>query len=475
MVKKILFINPPTPEKGVVVIRDLDRSGRKSMEKTIWPQTSLAYLAAVMKEKGFDVDVLDCIGEKIYWGDFEKRIVKEKPDYVLTNVISSTLTNDMKVTKIAKDNKAISIVVGPHVTALPEESLRDFSDVDFIIMHEVEGTLPDLIDAIENERNLTEVQGIAFKKGKTTVVTEKRPLVDLDALPIPLHELLPINKYNLPYVGSRYTFLTTSRGCPYRCTFCRSPIVWDRKVRSRSTKSVVKELEKFNELKIKNFLVHSDVFTINKDIAIEICKEIIDRGWKFRWICNSRVNTVDEELLGWMKKAGCWMINYGIESGSQDVLNKAQKGITLEQTRKAVAMTKEAGIKVWGYFIIGLPGETWETVDETIKLSKGLPLDLVNFAVAAPYPGTDFYNLVKSEGWLKSSNWEDYDQNYSAIVSYPEMSNKEILKAAKRAYKEWYLRPFSAWRLARGIRSFNDVKVLFSTAATHLKWILMKS
>ena len=474
MAKKILFINPPTPEKGVVVIRDLDRSGRKSMEKTIWPQTSLAYLAAVMKEEGYEVKIFDCIAEKIYWGEFEKKVAKEKPDYILTNVISSTLTNDIKVAKVAHDNNAVSIVVGPHVTALAKDSLKDFAEVDYVIMNEAEGTLPALIEALEKGEDLTKVLGVAFRKGGEIIVNEERPLVNLDELPIPLHELLPIDKYCLPYVGKRYTFLTTSRGCPFRCTFCRSPIVWKRRVRSRSVESILKELEKFRKLKIKNFLVHSDVFTINKKIAIDLCKEIVKRGWKFRWICNSRVNTVDEELLLWMKKAGCWMINYGIESGSQEILNNVNKQITLEEIDKAVHLAKKVGIKVWGYFIIGLPGETWETVDKTIRLAKKLPLDLVNFAVGAPYPGTEFFQLVKEKKWLKSSNWEEYDQNYSAIVSYPDMSNKDIKKAMKKAYKAWYFRPIAVWRLLKGIRSFNDLKVLFSATTTHLKWIFAK-
>jgi radical SAM superfamily enzyme YgiQ (UPF0313 family) len=475
---KIFFINPPAPQKNMVVIRDLDRSGRQSMEKTIWPQTSLAYLATIVKDS-FEVKVIDCIAEKIYWNEFEEIIKKEKPKYILTNVISSTLTNDLRVAEIGQRIGAVTIAVGPHVTALPKESLRNFPALDYLILGEAEETLKELVNFLEVDKDrdrLENIRGIAFRQNKDIVVTKRRPLIkNLDNLPIPLHQLLPIDKYNLPFIGKGYTFVTTSRGCPYQCIFCRSPIIWHRIVRSRSVKSILKELELLKKLKIKNFLVHSDVFTVNKEIAIELCQAMINQGLKFKWICNSRVDTVDKELLSWMKKAGCWMINYGIESGSQKVLDQAKKGITLSQIKKAVYLTKEVGIKVWGYFMIGLPGENQATVRKTIKLAKELPLDLANFAVAAPYPGTEFYELVKRNGWLVSANWEDFDQNYSPIVNYPQMSNQEICRAMKKAYLVWYLRPSAICKLISGIKNWNDFKAILQIAFSHGQWIVSKS
>ncbi len=480
MIKKrrILFVNPPTPQKGVVIIRDIDRSGRTSMEKTIWPQTSLAYLAAVMKENGFEVEIIDCIAEKIYWNAFEIIIQQKRPDYLLINVISSTINNDMKAAEIGKKIGTTTIVVGPHVTVLPEQTLKDFSFIDFAILGEAEETIKDLINSIEQKiaiDDFAKIKGICFRNKDRIISTGKRPLInDLNSLPIPLHELLPINKYNLPFIGRRYTFVTTSRGCPYRCIFCRSPINWDRQVRYRSAESIIKELEYLKKINVKNFLIHSDIFTVNKDIVINICKEIINKNWKFRWICNSRVDTVDREMLVWMKRAGCVMISYGIESGSQKVLDMANKGITIEQTKEAVKLTQKAGIKVWGYFIIGLPGETKETVEETIQLSKNLHLDLVNFAVATPYPGTEFYEMSLKNNWLVAKRWEDFDQNCSTAVSYLGMSNGEIKKATSRAYKKWYFRPVAIWKLLSGIRTFSDIKTLFSVAFTFVRWMFFR-
>lgn len=476
--KKIIFINPPTPELGVMVIRDLDRSGRKTREKTIWPQTNLAYLAAVMKGKDFNVELMDCIADEIYWselgGNFEEIIEKKKPDYILFNAISSTISNDMRVASLAKKVGAKSIAVGSHVTALPKESIEKFKDLDFVIEGEAEETLPELVDTVEKGGDLSLVKGIAYRKENgEAIANEKRPLIkDLDSLPIPLHELMPIEKYNLPFIGSKFTFVTASRGCPFRCMFCRSPIAWNRIFRQRSNDSILAELRYLKKLGIKNILFHSDTFTVNKKEIIELCKRMVNENLGIRWMCNSRVDTVDIETLEWMKRAGCEMVMFGLESGSQKVLDNARKDITVEKIRESVNNAARAGIKVWGYFIIGLPGENKETVDETIKLAKELPLTLANFAVASPYPGTDFFKLVTEEGWLTSSNWEDFDQNYSAIVDYPDFSSEEIVGSMKRAYKEFYLRPRAVWNMLKGIRSFHDVKVLTDVAWTHFKWIL---
>jgi radical SAM superfamily enzyme YgiQ (UPF0313 family) len=206
-------------------------------------------------------------------------------------------------------------------------------------------------------------------------------------------------------------------------------------------------------------MFHSDIFTQNRKQAHEICDLMIGAKLNMRWVANARADNVDPDILAHMKEAGCWMITYGFESGSQQDIVKATK------------WTKGAGIKVWGYFIFGLPGETADTVDETIAFAKDLNLDLVNFAVGAPYPGTEFLRQARENGWLTSDEWSDFDQNYSAIVSYPEFSDSDTIRAMKRAYKEWYLRPSSIWKLLSGVRSWNDLRVLSSTGVEHLKWI----
>ena len=467
-----LFVNPPSPD-GHVYIRDINRSGRRSREGTIWPQTSLAYLAAVVKKEGYSVGLVDCIAGKMGWSAFEELLRRERPRYIVTNAITSIITNDLHTAELARRVPAVSIAVGPHITAVPQETLTRYPSLDIGIIGEAEETIRELINSLEKKaRPLAQVQGIAFRDGETIVITEKRPLIEnLDDLPIPLHELLPIEKHSLPYIGKRYTFVLSSRGCPYQCTFCRQPIMWERKFRSRSAGSILRELQYLKGLGITNFMFHSDTFTLDRKIVIELCQGMVDSNLNMRWCCNSRVDTVDEEILRWMKKAGCWMVMYGIESGSQDVLNTVKKGgnATIGQAEQAVLWTKQQGIKVWGYFIMGLPGETRETMKESMAFARKLPLDLVNFAVGAPYPGTEFYSQAKAEGWLQSERWEDFDQNYSAIVSYPWLSSQEIITGIRNAYLRWFLRPYGIKVFLKGLTSLDNLKMLFKVGLEHLK------
>ena len=465
----VLFVNPPSPD-GSIYIRDIDRSGRYTRENTIWPQANLAYLAAVMDDR-YRVDLIDCIAERMNWSQFEAYLLKKKPNFIVTNVISSIVSNDVKVADIAKGVDARTIAIGSHVTALPEETLREYPTLDFIIMGEAEASLRELIDRIENGESLEDVKGIGFRQDDGTIrINEKRPAIEnLDDLPYPRHDLLPLDKYRLPLIGKRYTFVMTSRGCPYNCIFCRSPVMWGRKVRQRSPDSIIGELKELKKLGVHSLVFHSDTFTLDKKWVLEFCKKMVDEKLDIRWITNSRADTVDEEMLRWMKRAGCWMIAYGFETGSQKVLDNVKKGITINQIKDVAKWTEESGIKAWGYFIIGLPGETKESIDETIKLSKELPLYSVNFAVGAPYPGTEFHKLAREQGWLISTNWEDFDQNYSAVVSYDSLSSDEIIKGIRRAYRTWYLRPRQIIRLITAMRSIKDLKVLLDTGIKHFR------
>ena len=467
----VFFVNPPSPD-GLVYIRDINRSGRRSREKTIWPQISLASLAAVVKLAGFSVDLVDCIAEKMSWDKFKEVLKEKKPKYVVINAITSIISNDLYVSYLAKAQGAKSIVIGPHITSLPKETMEKYPSVDLGILGEAESTIKELIDACEAGSDLSKVKGIVFRKEGKAIVTEKRPFIEnLDSLPIALHELLPIKKYRLPYIGNEYTFVLASRGCPFFCTFCRQPIMWERKVRSRSADSIFKELQYLDSIGVKNIMFHSDTFTIDRKIVIDLCKKIVDSGLKFKWCCNSRVDTIDEEMLEWMNKAGCWMVMYGIETGSDKILNNVKKGgtATVEKARLAVSWAKKHKIKVWGYFIIGLPGETKATIEETIRFSKELPLDMVNFSVGAPYPGTEFYKQTIENNWLESQEWEDFDQNYSAIVSYPELSSKEIMQGIKKAYISWFARPKGILVFLKGCSSLENIKQLFSIGLMHLK------
>lgn len=468
----VLFVNPPSPD-GHVYIRDINRSGRRSRERTIWPQTSLAYLAAVLKQQGYSVDVIDCIALNTSWSELKTIMEKMSPRFVVTNAITSVISNDLTTTFLGKFLGAHTIAIGPHVTSLPLETMAAFPTLDFGILGEAELTIAELCRALDDGKPVRTVKGIVYRTPKGEVrLTPKRPFLEnLDELPIPLHELLPTSKHTLPYIGTNYTFVLASRGCPYQCTFCRQPIMWERKVRKRSAESIFDELAHLQSMGVNNIMFHADTFTIDRKIVKDLCRMIIDARLPVRWICNSRVDTVDRDMLKLMKQAGCWMIAYGIETGSDAILKNVKKGgfHTVEQSRKAVIWTKEAGIQVWAYFIIGLPGENRDTVRETMELAKSMPADIVNFAVGAPYPGTELYAQAKKQGWLESDAWEDFDQNYSAILSFPDFSSDDIMRSIRRGYLEWYLRPSGLWAFLKGIGSLSDLKTLAAVGLDHLK------
>jgi len=466
----ILLVNPPSPD-GSIIIRDYNRSGRTSKERIIWPQTSLAYLAA-MAPANFNVEIIDCIANKMNWPEFLKLLKEKNPRYIVSHVITSTLHNDLRVFKEAKKNnpKVITITMGPHVTALPEKTLEENPELDFIVLYEPEITFKELLETIENKKNnFKSIRGLASRKNKQIQINEKREYIEnLNQLPIPRHDLLPLKKYQFPFMASSFTFVVPSRGCPYLCTFCRQPIMWARKFRSRSPKNIIKELKFLKKLGLREFIFQADTFTIDKNFVIEICKKIIEEKLNLRWSTNSRIDTIDKEMLLWMKKAGCWMIAYGIESGSQKILDKCKKEITLKQTEKTINLTHEVGIKIYGYFIIGLIGESKKTIEETINLAKKLPITFAIFHTASPYPGTEFYDEIKNNGWLISEKWENINQGIDAPINYPQLSAKEISAGVRKAYRKFYMRPRAIWRIIISLRNIKSIKELVKAGINQL-------
>lgn len=466
----VLIVNPPSPD-GTVYMREICRCGRQSREGMIWPQTSLAFIAGAVDSR-FSVEIVDCIGENMPWPRFEKLLASKRPKYLITYLISSIIHNDVRVTELAKQGGAVTIGIGPHVTTMPEETLRQFPTVDYTIQGEVEETIVELLEALEAGRVPSEVNGIAFRNHGDVMVTGPRPLLeDLGRLPRPRQDLLPLDHYRMPMIDGPFTMVTASRGCPFPCIYCRKMALWGNRVRLRPVDDIMDELIWLHELGVDNVVFLADLFTVSRRQVIELCRRIVDSGLPVKWQCNSRVDHIDEEILAWMKRAGCWQIAFGLESGSQEILDRAKKGITVEQIERAIAMVDRFGIKAWGYFIIGLPGETRETIRETIDLAKRLPLNLALFHVAVPYPGTEFHDLAVEHGWLLSERWEDLDMNYSAIVEYPQLSAAEIDKAAKRAFMEWYLRPGPALRLLKSARDLETLKALARNAWRHAAWL----
>ena len=426
---KLLFINPPSPEGvSTTYYRDTNRSGRRSAANELWPQAGLALFAGLYPNH--DVKILDCIAERITYSQLWRQMQSFQPDAVIFNPVSCTIESDMALASMAQQVGAKSIAISPHAKALEEETKARFPLLTHAVHHSKTGP--------EAEYRLRE-----YLTGESAVGTS------FEDLPPARQDLLPIQRYSMPFIGKNYTAIIASRGCPYACIYCRTTVVTERRIRYRHVESVLEEIRKY---RLTNFILHADTTTINHAWVRSLCKGLRALPFKVRIVSNSRVDTVTLDLLKDMKSAGWWMVSFGIESGDDRVLAMNKKEATVAQAEQAVRWSKAAGLKVWGYFMLGMYGDTPASMQATISLSTRLPLDIVNFSVAAPYPGTEWGQIASSRQWLVETSWGRYDQNYAAIVDQPACGHAEVEQAQRRAYKTWYCSPrglkfaLNAWR-----------------------------
>ncbi len=489
----ILFVNPPAPDGGIW-IRSQHRVGRRSREGMIWPQVDLAQMAALFPD--LHVEVIDAMPERMSWAEFERLLDEKRPRYYVTQVTAPTLQNDMYGAFLAKARGTLTIAFGTHVTPMPASTMKSYPALDYVLLGEPELTLRELVDVSEKMRNgatargdgstakdvwwpdaepkfaarlerlftthdpdwhplwrdtnipngsvpLAGIKGLVWRSGPEVVINPSRPYIaNLDDLPLPRHDLLPLKTYRAPLVGGPYAFSVPSRGCPAACRFCIKHVSYGSSVRFRSPENVVDEMEMLVNLGVRKIHMYADLFTVNREHVMGICEGILERKLPVRWTCNSRVDFVDLELLQAMRRAGCWMISWGIESGEPEMLRRMNKGITLEKVEKALGWAKEAGIMNWGYFIIGLPGETEASIRKSIDFAKRLPLDLILFHIAAPHPGTPFFFEVVENGWFRpGTRWEDVDMDRSTVLDYPNLKAEDLERWARRAFREWAFRP----------------------------------
>ncbi len=504
-----MLVNPPTPD-GAIWIRSQHRVGRRSRENMIWPQVSLAQMAAILMPE-YTIEIVDCVAARMGWEEFAKILEEKRPKYYITQVTAPTLRNDMYGAFLAKSLGAKTMAFGTHVTPMTLETMRPFPVLDFVLRGEPEMTLRELIDRLEGKspsnpkvaKMLAEtskpqvrrvgtqavadafpvaglesedepyasILGLAWRKDDEIIINPDRPFIpNLDDLPIPRHELLPLDKQRMPMIKGPFTFIVTSRGCPAGCKYCIKHVSYQNSVRVRSAENIVEEIEYLNRLGIYNIHMYADLFTVNRQHVMDMCNLLIEKGIKITWTCNSRVDYVDEELLAKMGQAGCWLISWGIESSNEMILKRARKGYKKEQAFKALQWAHNAGIKNWGYFIIGLPGETEETIKETIVYSKQLPLDIALFHIAAPYPGTPFFYEVVENNWFRpGTKWEEVDMDQSTVLDYGNLTAEQLEYWQKRATREWSLRPGPMWTFAKGLNTWEGAK-----SAVNVGWQMLQ-
>jgi len=447
---------------------------RKGAWTAVWSPISLATIGSVLEKEGFGVKLSDCIVENIDFKKLEENIKDFKPDLVIINTATPSIESDLEVAKVVKvfDRKIVTAAFGIHVTALPEESLRRQKSLDIVIRGEPEDTIKELASFICENKDIYKTKGISFLRNNKTIHNPDRELIkNLDELPFPAWHLVDISKYTLPFKNKQFLLVDTGRGCPYNCAFCNAATFYGHQIRLRSVEKLVDELAWVKEkFKVDEFLFWTESFTLNPNYAKAVCQEIIRRNLRISFVCNSRVTGVDEELMQWLKKAGCWMVGYGVESGNQQVLDRANKKITLGDIRKTVKMAKDVGLEVTGHVIFGLPGETKQTMEETLKFCLDIDLDFAQFYCAVPFPGSYFYQEAKKNNWIIDSAWPYFEQNF-CVLNYGHLSAKEIMDFRKKSFRKFYLRPKMVVKTLKKIDSFAGLKYFLSMIKDFITWI----
>ncbi|MCK4492137.1 MAG: radical SAM protein [Candidatus Altiarchaeales archaeon] len=431
----ILLVNPPR-FRGNSVIRE-ERCERVEGHSVLEPY-SLLQIASILRNGGNEVYLIDANGEDIPYGEVESRMNGIDYDVLIFRFTPTTFDSDMHTTKISKEIRPTAKTVGICFTLrdLAREVMNDAKDLDIYVRHEYEVVVPLLI---ENINSLGRIEGIAYRDNGEIIINDNaKPIEDYDSLPIPAYDLLSsINLYHIdvPH-GKPFTILYSSKGCPFNCIYCT---VSGTKLKKKSAGKIIDEIRHLKEnYGIKTISFFDETFTIDRRRVSDICNEM--KYLDITWYCNSRSDLVDPELLMEMRKAGCRGISFGIESGSQRILDNALKGVSVEQNANAIKWTKDAGIKVNCSFIVGLPGENKKTIKETTDfIKKRLPTG-AEFNIAIPYPGTELYSIYERRGFIKNPEWRDMYQD-TAFYGTDELSPEELDSARRKLYMNLFLNP----------------------------------
>jgi len=399
------------------------------------PPVCLGYVASLLEQKNHKVKIIDL--------NFETKIPQADLNIAATTTVdyyNCPLLNidviDKWLVRISKMKTPLA-VIGPHVTTIPQYFEKY---ADYLVIGEPELTIKELVTSLTEGKSLKSVKGLFYKQGKKFIKNELRELIrNLDELPFPDRSLIKNNLYINPVCKNHpYTIVISSRGCPYQCTYCYMD-VYGHFWRARSAENVIKELI---EIKIKHnireIVFRDDLFTLDKNRVLKICDGIIKNNLNLTWTCQTRADFLDEEILSKMKEAGCYAVSLGIESGSQEIIDRLKKQIKIEQIKRAVSLCKKYDIRTRGYFIIGSPGETLETIERTLNLAKELDLDYFMVSILTPYPKTKLFEDYLKKGLIKKRSWDESLKHAGSLET--PFTFDELVNIKRRLYIKYYLR-----------------------------------
>lgn len=453
---RITIITPPISLE--------ERYGRLSGAGNTLPSLGILYLASCLRKGGYPVAVIDACSQGLPLEKTVEYVAASNPKYVCISATTLTIHSAFQVAEMIKaiDPKITTVIGGPHLTAVPEETMELFPSFDIGVIGEGEETIIELIKALQENAEPPDVPGIIYRHNTHLIRTQPRPFIkNLDDIPFPAWDLLDDfpKGYRPPpfrFKGLPAAYIVTSRGCPYQCIFCDRS-VFGNKCRTHSAEYVLNLMEYLHrQFGIKEILLEDDTFVTFRKRLIEICEGILRRGLDISWSCLGRADAVDLEILKLMKKAGCWHISYGIETGDPKVMDFIGKKISLEKIEQAVRWTKEAGLMAKGFFILGHPIDTPESIEKTIKFALKIPLDDISVAMLTPFPGSRVYEIASQYGEF-DEDWQK--MNLLDIVFVPKGLTKAELKSySRQMIRSFYLRPHQI--LNYSMRILRDPKSL---------------
>jgi len=469
---KVLLIQPPEFHMITTNVPSV-----VDEESGAYPPLGLLYVAAYLERNtAHTVEILDTILDHLSYEEIEAELRRRKPDVVGIQAMTFTLIDAILTAKAVKRvNSATPVILGgPHVFIYPRETL-EIPEVDYIVVGEGEETFTRLVEALAEDRDISAIHGIGFRRRGETVLTPLVPLLsDLDSLPMPARHLVPQDRYysvlaqELPI-----TTMMTSRGCPMQCIFCDRPHL-GKTFRYRSPESVVQEMQDCEEKGIREIFVYDDTFTIRRDRVIDICRMYQERGLRVGWDIRAHINTMTDAVLDALAAAGCRRIHYGVEAGTAEIVKVLKKGIDLERTRAVFSQTKARGITTLGYFMIGNPGETREQVLETIRFARNLDADYIHLSVATPFPATELYQLGFERGLYREDYWREFSRDPQPDFKprlWEEMMNRdELIHLMRMGYRQYYMRPRYLLKRVLDVRSWSEFRRKAKAGLRLLTW-----
>ncbi|MBU0759931.1 MAG: B12-binding domain-containing radical SAM protein [Candidatus Omnitrophica bacterium] len=447
----------------------LEVYGKLNVGKNSSFPLGLGYIAAVLRQAGYNVNLLDPEPQGMDLINIRAYLLQKRPDMVGLSCATANFKNALAIGAIVKEAIGVTVVLGGvHASALPREILSNFSQFDFLVIGEGEETIVGLAAFLESGYgSLDDIRGIAYRKDKMIKLTAPRPFMSIEKLaelPFPARDLVDISLYR-PQAhldrGKPAASMITSRGCPARCTFCASYLTTGYAFRWRSPESVVREIEDLvYNYRIEHIIFVDDTFTFLEDRAKKICQLILEKGLEIDWYCFARADKVSEELLLAMKQAGCFSLLFGVESGDEDILRNIKKGITPQQSKQALDTANRMGFKTLAGFMFGNPGETPETAKKTLDFAVELNPTIASFNILVPYPGTEVFKTHYRERFKDPATWDSFlPRAVEPVAETEALTNKDLTRWASWAFIRFYaLRPWHVLGMLRKIKTWGEIK-----------------